>query len=407
MAHVAVIGAGPAGLMAAERLAQGAARVTVYERMPSAGRKLLMAGRGGLNLTHSEPLENFLSRYGEAAPWLHDSVLAFPPEVLRAWCEALGQETFVGSSGRVFPKAMKASPLLRAWLRRLDRQGVALMLRHDWQGWDGDGRLVFETPEGARRVTADAVVLALGGASWPKLGSDGGWTKQLERQGIAVAGFRPANCGFHVAWSEVFRDRFEGAPLKNVVLTHGEVRSRGDVVITRDGLEGGAIYPLSAPLRDAIAAHGETVLTIALRPDVSAERLADKLSAPRGKQSLATFLRKAAGLSPPATALLHESVRAEGRALASLPPQQIAARIHALLLTLTGVAPLARAISSAGGISRGELDDHLMLRKRPGVFACGEMIDWEAPTGGYLLQGSFALGFAAGEGALRWLRVRK
>jgi len=407
MPDVAVIGAGPAGLMAAERLAQGGARVTVFERMPSAGRKLLMAGRGGLNLTHSEPLEDFLARYGEAAPWLHDRIVAFPPQALRAWCEALGQETFVGSSGRVFPKTMKASPLLRAWLRRLDTQGVALMLRHAWQGWDAEGYLIFETPDGMRRMTADAVVLALGGASWPKLGSDGAWMKEFERQGIAVAGFRPANCGFHVAWSEVFRDRFEGAPLKNVVLTHGDVRSRGDVVITRNGLEGGAIYPLSASLRDAIDAHGETALTIALRPDMSIDRLAEKLSAPRGKQSLATFLRKALGLSPPATALLHESMRAEGRALASLTSQEIATRISALPLTLTGVAPLARAISSAGGILRDELDEHLMLRKLPGVFACGEMIDWEAPTGGYLLQGSFALGVAAGEGALQWLRMRK
>lgn len=407
MPYVAVIGAGPAGLMAAERLAQGGARVTVFERMPSAGRKLLMAGRGGLNLTHSEPLEDFLARYGDAAPWLRDSMLAFPPQALRAWCEALGQETFIGSSGRVFPKAMKASPLLRAWLRRLDTQGVALMVRHAWQGWDAEGHLVFETPDGVRCETADAVVVALGGASWPKLGSDGAWTKEFERHGIAVAGFRPANCGFHVAWSEVFRDRFEGVPLKNVVLTHGDVRSRGDVIITRDGLEGGAIYPLSAPLRDAIAAHGETALTISLRPDVPIDRLTEKLSAPRGKQSLATFLRKALKLSPLVTALLHECLRAEGKALASLTPQEIAACIQALPLTLTGVAPLARAISSAGGIARNELDEHLMLRKLPGVFACGEMIDWEAPTGGYLLQGSFALGVAAGEGALRWLRTPK
>ncbi|MGB3271964.1 MAG: TIGR03862 family flavoprotein [Xanthobacteraceae bacterium] len=407
MPHVAVIGAGPAGLMAAERLAQGGARVTVSERMPSAGRKFLMAGRGGLNLTHSEPIENFLSRYGEAAAWLRDSVSAFPPQALRAWCEALGQETFVGSSGRVFPKAMKASPLLRAWLRRLDAQGVRLMLRHVWKGWDADGHLVFDAPGGVRQIEADAVVLALGGASWPKLGSDGAWTKEFERHGIAVAGFRPANCGFHIAWSEVFRDRFEGAPLKNVILMHGEARSRGDVIVTRQGLEGGAIYPLSARLRDAIAAHGEATLRVALRPDVPVDSMVERLSAPRGKQSLATFLRKALGLSPLAIALLHESARAEGRTLTSLSPRETAEHINALPLQLIGIAPLARAISSAGGIARDELDERLMLRKLPGVFACGEMIDWEAPTGGYLLQASFALGVSAGEGTLQWLKERK
>jgi uncharacterized flavoprotein (TIGR03862 family) len=407
MPDVAVIGAGPAGLMAAERLAQGGARVTIYERMPSAGRKLLMAGRGGLNLTHSEGLESFLARYGEAAPWLREIVLAFPPQALRAWCEALGQETFVGSSGRVFPRAMKASPLLRAWLRRLDTQDVRLMLRHAWTGWDADGRLIFDTPDGERRVEADAVVLALGGASWPKLGSDGAWTAELARQGVDIAPLRPANCGFQVAWSELFRTRFEGAPLKNVVLTHAGARSRGDAVVTREGLEGGAVYALSAALRDAVAAHGKAIVHIALRPDVAAAKLAEKLSAPRGKQSLATQLRKAAGLSPLAIALLHESLRAEGRALATLPPQDIAARINALPLTLIGVAPLARTISTAGGIARDQLDARLMLRKRPGVFACGEMIDWEAPTGGYLLQASFALGSAAGEGALHWLHARR
>lgn len=402
-AHVAVIGAGPAGLMAAERLALGGARVTVYDTMPSAGRKLLMAGRGGLNLTHSEPLPQFMARYREAMPKLRAAIEAFPPEALRAWCEALGEPTFVGTSGRVFPKAFKASPLLRAWLRRLDTGGVRFAFRHRWTGWDDEGRLLFQTPDGASAMAADATVLALGGASWPRLGSAGGWTTVLADKGIAIASLRPANCGFTVAWSDVFRARFEGQPLKGVALTIGAHTVRGEAVITRNGIEGGAIYALSAELREAVLGLGQATLTIALRPDLDAAALTMRLSASRGKQSFSNFLRKTAQLPPVAVGLLQEAAIGTGQSLSAMPPQRLAELINAVPVKLTGVAPIARAISSAGGIAFEELDADFMIRKLPGVFAAGEMLDWEAPTGGYLLQASFATGAAAGRGALRWI----
>jgi uncharacterized flavoprotein (TIGR03862 family) len=400
---VSVIGAGPAGLMAAEVLAQGGASVTVYDAMPSAGRKLLMAGRGGLNLTHSEPLPEFLTRYRKAAPNLAAVIDAFPPNALREWSEALGQETFVGSSGRVFPKAFKASPLLRAWLRRLDSLGVKLMLRHRWTGWDENGHLRFQTPDGPRTVKAGATVLALGGASWPRLGSDGSWVETLAAKGVKMSKLRPANSGFTVVWSDVFRDRFEGQPLKGVALTSGRNTVRGEAIVTRTGIEGGAIYALSADLRDAIDSSGRATLHIALRPDLETKDLIAKLSAPKGKQSLSNFLRKAASLSPVAIGLLQEAARASGVLLSSLSPADLARLINVVPIELTGVAPMARAISTAGGISFDELDDNFMLRRLPGVFAAGEMLDWEAPTGGYLLQASFATGVAAGQGALKWL----
>jgi uncharacterized flavoprotein (TIGR03862 family) len=401
--HVAVIGAGPAGLMAAEVLAQGGAYVTVYDAMPSAGRKFLMAGRGGLNLTHSELLPAFLARYREAMPHLKAAIEAFPPSGLRDWSDALGQETFIGSSGRVFPRAFKASPLLRAWLRRLDSIGVKLALRHRWTGWDEQGRLLFETPDGPRVVETDATVLALGGASWPRLGSDGAWADPLADKGVKIAPLRPANCGFSVAWSDIFRDRFEGQPLKGVALTFGEHSARGEAIITRSGVEGGAIYGLSAELREAIVRNGTAALTITLRPDLGTDNLTTKLSIPKGKQSLSNFLRKAAQLSPVAIGLLQEAAKASGVSLASMPPAELARLINAVPIQLTGVAPIARAISTAGGIAFDELDGDFMLRRLPGVFAAGEMLDWEAPTGGYLLQASFATGAAAGRGVLKWL----
>ena len=400
---VAIIGAGPAGLMAAEVLANGGANVTVYDAMPTAGRKFLMAGRGGLNLTHSEPLAQFLARYREAMPYLKSAIDAFPPDALRDWSEALGQPTFVGSSGRVFPKAFKASPLLRAWLRRIDAAGVQFAFRHRWIGWDANGRLLFQTPDGPRAVDARGTVLALGGASWPRLGSDGAWVETLAAKGVTISPLQPANSGFTVAWSDTFRDRFEGQPLKATAHSFGPHSVRGEAIVTRTGIEGGAIYALSAELREAIQREGQATLHIGLRPDLKFDDLTTRLSAPKGKQSLSNFLRKAAHLSPVAIGLLQEAAKASGPSLASMPPADLARLVNAVPIRLTGVAPITRAISSAGGISFGAIDENFMLRRLPGVFAAGEMLDWEAPTGGYLLQASFATGAAAGRGVLQWL----
>jgi hypothetical protein len=401
MTNVAVIGAGPAGLMAAEVLSQGSAQVTIYDRMPSAGRKFLMAGRGGLNLTHSEDLQPFLARYGAANEKLRAAIAAFPPTALRAWCETLGEPTFVGSSGRVFPKSMKASPLLRAWLRRLDAKVVRFALRHRWTGWDGE-RLAFETPDGGTAIEADATVLALGGASWPRLGADGGWTAILERAGVTIAPLKPSNSGFLAAWSEHIK-RHAGQPLKRIALSFGEHTVRGEAVITETGLEGGTVYALSPHLRDAIDKNGEATPHIALRPDIAADEIGRKLTIPRGKQSLSTFLRKALNLSPVEIALLQE---ATGGKLATLAPVEIAHLVNDVPIKLTGIAPIARAISTAGGVAFDALDAGFMLRARPGVFVAGEMLNWEAPTGGYLLQACFATGAAAAHGALAWSRSR-
>ncbi|WP_337187819.1 TIGR03862 family flavoprotein [Phenylobacterium sp.] len=391
--EVAVIGGGPAGLFAAEHLAAAGASVTVYERMPSVGRKLLMAGRGGLNLTHSEGFEAFVARYGEAAAWLRPHLEAFPPEALRAWAEGLGQPTFVGSSGRVFPMALKASPLLRAWLARLATLNVTLRTRWTWTGWDG-AALRFQTPEGEATVRAEAVILALGGASWPRLGSDGAWAGWVE----GTAPFRPANMGFDVAWSPVLQG-FAGQPLKGIALTFEGRAVRGEAMVTRYGLEGGVLYALSAPLRDAISARGSATVSFDLRPDMGADDLARRLDRPRGGQSLSNHLRKALKLSPLETNLLRE---AHGKDL-PMDPAALAAAIKAAPLRLIGVQGLTRAISSAGGLRLDTLDETLMLKDRPGVFTAGEMLDWEAPTGGYLLQATFATGLAAAGGALAWL----
>jgi uncharacterized flavoprotein (TIGR03862 family) len=404
--EAAIIGAGPAGLMAAEVLAQGGARVTVYDAMPSAGRKFLMAGRGGLNLTHSEDLLQFLARYREAAPRLSAAIEAFPPDRLREWSKALGQPTFVGSSGRVFPKAFKASPLLRAWLRRLDAAGVQFFFRHRWTGWDERGCLLFQTPDGERAADASATVLALGGASWPRLGSDGAWTETLAAKGVAISPLRPANSGFAVAWSDVFRNRFEGQPLKGIALKFGPHMVRGEAIVTHTGIEGGAVYAMSAELREAVEKSGKVTLHVALRPDLGPDELISRLSAPRGKQSLSNFLRKAAQLSPVAIGLLQEAAMVSGKSLSSLSPPNLAELINAVPITLDGTAPLARAISTAGGISFDALESDFMIRRLPGIFAAGEMLDWDAPTGGYLLQAAFATGAAAGRGALKWLKKR-
>ena len=401
-ANIVVVGAGPAGLMAAEVLAGAGAQVTVYDRMPAAGRKFLLAGRGGLNLTHSEPLERFLTRYRPRVPSLHEAIAAFPPETLRAWCEGLGQDTFVGSSGRVFPKRLKASPLLRAWLKRLDASGVAFRPRCRWIGWDG-GTLLFETSAGVERVRADATVLALGGASWPRLGSDGGWVEILDKAGIAVAPLRPANCGVTVAWSKVFRERFGGEPLKRIGLSVPGQSVRGEAIVTRTGLEGGAVYALAGGIRDAIEAGRDPVLSVDLRPDFVHGALAESLSGPRSKQSLATFLRKSVKLAPVAIGLLHESQIGAPARLSGLTPAELANLIKKVPVPLTGLAPIERAISTAGGVAFDEIDARFMLRRRPGVFVAGEMLDWEAPTGGYLLQGCFATGVAAARGALAWV----
>ena len=402
MASIAVIGAGPAGLMAAQVLAEAGQSVTVYDRMPSVGRKFLMAGRGGLNLTHSEGLETFLKRYGPQAARLAPLIEAWPPSALTAWAEGLGQETFVGSSGRVFPKALKASPLLRAWLARLGELGAEVRTRHDWAGWDADGALRFQTPDGEVTFAPDATVLTLGGASWPKLGSTGAWADLLAAQGVAVNPLKPANAGFDVAWSDIVRDRFAGQPLKGVAVTFGRTRLRGEAMVTRHGLEGGVIYALSAALRDAIAKDGGARLWIDFRPDATADQLASRIAQQPANQSAANRLRKGLHLTPLETNLLRE---AHGKDLPS-DPAALATAIKGAPLTLTGVRPIARAISTAGGVAFEALDEQLMLTARPGVFAAGEMLDWEAPTGGYLLQASFATGVAAAKGALSWLETR-
>ncbi len=395
MSTALIIGGGPAGLMAAETLAASGVAVTVCDHMPSFGRKLLMAGRGGLNLTHSEPLARMLDRYAPGSAALRAAVAAFPPEQVAAWCEALGQPTFVGSSGRVFPRAMKASPLLRAWLARLAGLHVGFVARRRWVGFLPGGAARFAD---GTTVAADATVLACGGASWPRLGSDGAWTAALP--GLRIAPLRPANGGFRVAWSDGLRSRFAGAPLKRIAATFAGRTARGEAVVTADGIEGGAIYAVGAALRDAIAEAGPSTLHLDLRPDLERAALAARLAGRGGGESMATVLRKAAGLPPVAIGLVQEALH-RGAAR-----DDVAGLIKALPLLATAPQPLARAISTAGGIAFDELDDAFMLRRLPGVFAAGEMLDWEAPTGGYLLQAALGTGRAAGLGAAAWVRAR-
>ncbi|MDI4666959.1 TIGR03862 family flavoprotein [Xanthobacter autotrophicus] len=393
---IAIVGAGPAGLAAAEILSAAGARVAVYDRMPSVARKFLMAGRGGLNLTHSEPLARFLTRYGKAAERLAPALEAFPPDALRQWALGLGEETFVGSSGRVFPLSFKASPLLRAWLARLSAQGVAFHLRHAFRGWSPSGAVLFDTPDGAVEEKADAVLLALGGASWPRLGSDGSWVEGLRAAGVPVNALSPSNMGVSIGWSEVFRARFAGTPLKRIALRFGKTVVRGEAVVTASGLEGGAIYALSADLRRALG-HRSITLHLDLRPDLDEKALAARLAAAPVKASFSTVLAKHGGLAPVAANLVREvagPARPDAAALARL--------IKALPLEVTGHAGLERAISTAGGIAWSAVGADYALcglpAHLPPVFAAGEMLDWEAPTGGYLLQACFSTGRAAAEG---------
>ena len=394
MMKVAVIGAGPAGLVAAETLAQAGAAVTVFDHMPSPARKFLMAGRGGLNLTHAEPLDAFLARYRPQAPMLLDAVRDFPPAALIAWCEGLGVETFVGSSGRVFPKALKASPLLRAWMGRLGGLGVELRTRHRWIGLEGTAPR-FATPEGEMALAADAVVLALGGASWPRLGSDGGWAALLPS--VPLVPFAPSNVGFVLPWSAHLA-RHAGTPLKRIALSFEGRTLRGEAMLTATGIEGGAVYALSAPIREAIARDGSASFTLDLRPDMDAAEVARRLAVRGKSETVSTMLRKALALPPAAIALVQEARHASSRHAGA--GGGLAALVKALPLTARATAGMARAISSAGGIGWDALDAHLMLRAHPGVFVAGEMLDWEAPTGGYLLQGCFATGVAAAKGVL-------
>lgn len=401
----AVIGGGPAGLMAAEMLLAGGMQVDLYDAMPSVGRKFLLAGKGGLNITHAEPPEKFLTRYGVRQSQLEPLLGAFGALKLRDWVHGLGIETFIGTSHRVFPREMKAAPLLRAWLHRLRAAGLHIHVRHRWTGWTADGGLCFATPHGAAALKPDCTVLALGGGSWARLGSDGAWVPLLEARGVKVAPLRPANCGFDVAWSAHLRERCAGQPVKAVVASFtdatGTTHHRsGEFTVSDYGVEGSLIYALSAPLRDTIAASGSVTLHLDLAPDHDAARVLTEVSHPRGSRSLTSHLQSRLGLKGVKAVLLREALTAAEMH----DPQRLAATIKALPITLTAARPLDEAISSAGGVPFEALNEQLMLRAVPGVFCAGEMLDWEAPTGGYLLTACFATGRAAGLGALEYLR---
>ena len=398
MSSIHIVGGGPAGLAAAEVLSLADHAVTVHDHKPSLARKFLMAGRGGLNLTHAEPWDLFKMRYAESADWLAPALDAFDSGAMIAWAEGLGQPTFTAKGGRVFPRTMKASPLLRAWLARLTAQGVTFRLNNRWTGWTEDGAARFVDASGAEIIERpDALILATGGASWPRLGSDGAALEILSAQGLAATPFHPANSGVTIFWSPQVLERHEGEPLKGLAVTVGRTRLRGDVVITRYGLEGSVIYALGPALREALAKAGEAALWLDLRPDENDVALSERIKATPSHQSLANRLRKALSLSPAALSILRE---------AGAPPAEplaLAKRVKGVRLPVTGLQPLARAISSAGGVRREALDAHFMWTDRPGVFLAGEMLDWEAPTGGYLLQASIATGRAAALGCVDWL----
>lgn len=399
--QVAIIGGGPAGLMAAEVLSAAGLSVTVYDAMPTFARKFLLAGKSGLNITHSEDFSRFAERFGQASPRLRPALDAFTPDDVRRWATELGTETFVGTSGRIFPTVMKASPLLRAWLKRLEAQGVTLKTRHRWTGFDANGYR-FTTPEGEITIQPDAALLALGGASWPRLGSDAAWVPWLKDQGIEVHDLQPANCGFDVAWSEIFVERFAGAPLKSVSTTSDAGTYPGEFVISKHGIEGSLVYAHSAALRDRLLRDGKAVLAVDLMPGRTQDRLARDLERQDAKASFSNRLRKGAGLDGVKAALLRELSADANR----LPPEQLAALIKALPIPVLRPRPIAEAISSAGGIAWSEIDERYMLHSRPGLFAAGEMLDWEAPTGGYLLTACFATGRAAAHGMRDWLSDR-
>ena len=407
-ATVAIVGGGPAGLMAAEVIACSPERpvaplhVALFDAMPSLGRKFLMAGKGGMNITHTEPLPGFLARYGSRQEHIEPLLDAFGPEALREWIHGLGIETFVGSSGRVFPTDMKAAPLLRAWLKRLRDAGVVIHTRHRWLGWNADGSLNVASPDGEKSLNPDATLLALGGGSWSRLGSDGAWMLPLEQLGVELAPLQPSNCGFEVqAWSELLVSKFAGAPLKNIAIgLNDDVPRLGECVITATGIEGSLIYALSAPIRDAINQHGSATVHIDLLPGRPVDKVMAALSKPRGSRSMAKHLHSQLGVDGVKAALLRELTDAQYFA----DPALLARAIKALPLTLVKTRPLDEAISSAGGVTFEAMDERLMLKQLPGVFCAGEMLDWEAPTGGYLLTGCFASGRAAGLGILEWLQ---
>lgn len=402
--HVAIIGGGPAGLMAAEVLSQAGVKVDLYDGMPSVGRKFLLAGVGGMNITHSEAYPAFLSRYAERAPQIAPLLRTFGAEALCQWIHDLGIETFVGSSGRVFPTDMKAAPLLRAWLKRLRDAGVVIHTRHRWIGWDDKGDLRIDSPEGEKTIQPDATLLALGGGSWSRLGSDGAWMLPLEQRGVGLTPLQPSNCGFEVqAWSELMVSKFAGSPLKNIAIgLNDDVPRLGECVITATGIEGSLIYALSAAIRETINQHGSATLHLDLLPDKPVDKVQAALSKPRGSRSMAKHLHSQLGLDGVKAALLRELTPADCFA----DPALLAKAIKALPLTLVKTRPLDEAISSAGGVMFEAMDERLMLKQLPGVFCAGEMLDWEAPTGGYLLTACFASGRAAGLGMVEWLLHR-